>query len=325
MDFTNNSLINIINFHTSNYIKQIDYFKRYIEHLKKHIEYQTINIKYYNQLKQCFNDLVIRHNELKQNYIEIEQENARLQKQNRELNINQESLMKDVEQYFKTSNKQINEVSPTQQQTNKPGNHIDPNYFQNFQYESSDDESVDSECKHVLNLDLLSKQSKAYHDKLDSLNQSFTQPTQTSNIYNDNDNGNLDIEIMKKLIGKDLMNELEKSNDFEEKDKTSEKTRTINPFNSQFIIPNTVPNNNMFIFHSNTQPNELGEKVKTFSPARLSEKSKDFLNNDQTKTKKRIKKHHSYKYSSNNTSSSQAENNKQLDSLLNSFINLASK
>lgn len=301
MDFTNNSLINIINFYTSNYIKQIDYFKRYIEHLKKHIEYQTINIKYYNQLKQCFNDLVIRHNELKQNYIEIEQENARLQKQNRELNINQESLMKDVEQYFKTSNKQINEVSPTQQQTNKPGNHIDPNYFQNFQYESSDDESVDSECKHVLNLDLLSKQSKAYHDKLDSLNQSFTQPTQTSNIYNDNDNGNLDIETMKKLIGKDLMNELEKSNDFEEKDKTSEKTRTINPFNSQFIIPNTVPNNNMFIFHSNTQPN------------------------DQTKTKKRIKKHHSYKYSSNNTSSSQVENNKQLDSLLNSFINLASK
>jgi len=301
MDFTNNSLINIINFYTSNYIKQIDYFKRYIEHLKKHIEYQTINIKYYNQLKQYFNDLVIRHNELKQNYIEIEQENARLQKQNRELNINQESLIKDVEQYFKTSNKQINEVSPTQQQTNKLGNHIDPNYFQNFQYESSDDESVDSECKHILNLDLLSKQSKAYHDKLDSLNQSFIQPTQTSNIYNDNDNSNLDIETMKKLIGKDLMNELEKSNDFEEKDKTSEKTQTTNPFNSQFIIPNTVPNNNMFVFHSNTQPN------------------------NQTKTKKRIKKHHSHKYLSNNTSSSQAENNKQLDSLLNSFINLASK
>lgn len=299
MDFRNNSLIDMINSYTSNYIKQIDYYKRYIEHLKNYIKYQTINIKYYNQLKEQFNDLITRHTELKQNYVEVERENARLQKQNME-------LIKEVEQYFKTSNKQINMVSPTQQQIDKLDNYIDPNYFQNFQYESSDDDSVNSKCRHILNLDLLSKQSKASqikNEKLDSLaipNQPFTS-VQTSN-NNDVDNGNLDVEIMKKLIGQDLMNELEKSiTDFEEKDKTIEQKQTTNPFNSQFIIPNTVPNNNMFIFHSNTKPTS------------------------QTQTKHRIKKHRIHKYPHNNTSCSQTENAGQLDLLLNSLINLTSK
>jgi hypothetical protein len=253
MSFTNASVIKVINHYTSQYIKQIEELKIAIE--------QNVSVDQYNQLKKKFDDLTERHNEIKQAYIEADRENEMLRKQNMELKSEQESMVMDVEQFFKNLICPHSPPHQTPTQVSSPPNqkvkHRDSKNLLNFQRYESDTESEDSNVMPTPNTTPSGQTVQAPNViKLD-----------VENVEESNDDEDeMDIEIMKKLLGEGLMNELEKTiNDYSQS-KTptafsgsnhSQNTSTAqNQVVPRFVfMPNSTPTPSMFGFGSNVQSN----------------------------------------------------------------------
>lgn len=293
MSLSNTSVIKVIDQYITQYIKQIDELKVANASLKKQLE-QNVSEEKYLKLKKQFDDLSTRLNEIKQAFTEAEQENTMLRKQNIELRTEKESIVTDVEQYFKNSigsqhvyppqtpvKSQFS--TPISQPPNQKVKHRDSKYqkinFQKYDSDDSDDsddlddldDSDDSDDSDVLDVKPNSSRVLNFNSTSTKETNNLTSPSQsvqsTPNIvkldignadekkYDDEDE--MSIEIMKKLLGEGLMNELEKT--------INEYSQPQTPVNSQNVSkPKPQADSNLFVprfvFGSNAIPNEQNQR-----------------------------------------------------------------
>jgi hypothetical protein len=208
MSSISSSIINMIAQHITQYTSQINNLKsennklvRQNQLLRNQLNKKKYSDDKFNQLKAEFDSLMFRHNDIKTSYIETEQENSHLRKQMAQFQNENNLLIKNMEEYFKSL---VNSTPP---------NHTceinQKNQFLNVKHSDYDSEtdSDDSENESKIN----SKFN--FSNSVDTTQQStsYNPDILTLNIDHSKEESDDDMtfEVMKKLIGEDLMNQIE--------------------------------------------------------------------------------------------------------------------